>query len=69
MKKRYCLHVQGENHRWSLDLIADPRHVEDWRNDGLDVYESRGSVPAWVPAWLVGAWCFLQDLFYWRSPL
>ena len=39
MKKLYSLEIEGKEKEWSFDIVANPKHVEDWRKDGLVVNE------------------------------
>jgi len=65
MKKLYSLELRGKRHEWSIEVLADPKHVEDWRADGLDVSEIENTIPQWyVDMGLpVSVWCFFQDVF------
>jgi hypothetical protein len=68
-KKRYSLTVRGERSVWSFTIEAEPEHVEDWRRDGLEVDELLNTIPVWVvDLRLTRAWCFAQDIFYFRNP-
>jgi hypothetical protein len=68
-KKLFELHVRGERRGWGFDVLADPRHVEDWRADGLEVNEVCNTGPMWVADYgLARVWCFLQDLFHFKNP-
>lgn len=67
IKQKYSLEVRGENKKWSIDLWADPRHVEDWLEDGLEVYRLHGSIPVWaVNMGLTSIWFAIQDIFNFR---
>lgn len=67
MKKLYSLEVRGKTKEWSFNIIADPKHVEDWREDGLEINEIVNSVPEWaVTMGLTKPWIFMQDLFNFR---
>ena len=39
MKKLYSLNIRGKHKEWGFPIYADPKHVEDWRADGLWVDE------------------------------
>jgi hypothetical protein len=60
--KLYDLHVRGKRDEWEFEILADPRHVDDWRADGLRVDEIVNTVPDW---WILPVrwWCILQDLY------
>ena len=60
---RYTITVRGKRRTWSLDLDADPRFVEEWRADGLEIDEVINTIPAW---WVdlglpVGLWVWAED--------
>jgi len=68
-KKLYSLDVRGKQHEWGFHIYADPKHVEDWRADGLEVYEICNVVPVWiVDMGLLRVWCFFQDIFHFKNP-
>lgn len=63
MNKRYALNVRGKYHEWSFPIWANPQHVKDWRNDGLDIDEVLNVIPAWVVALgLTDLWVWVEDL-------
>jgi len=35
--------------------------LADWRADGLDVDEVLDVIPAWLPAFLIRPWCWIED--------
>ncbi|HWR66088.1 MAG TPA: hypothetical protein VN364_08210 [Bellilinea sp.] len=68
MKKRYALDIRGKRKEWSFVIMAEPKHVEDWRADGLHVDEVVNIIPQW---WVdlglpVKLWCAVQD-FFWKG--
>lgn len=65
MKKLYSLDVRGNRKKWSFQIWADPKHVEDWRGDGLRIEEIVNTIPEWWvnAGFSVHLWCFFQDLF------
>lgn len=66
MKKHYALHVRGKRREWAFPIVADPKHVEDWREDGLVVSETLNVVPQMiVTLGLTRPWYWLQDLTGW----
>jgi hypothetical protein len=69
-KKRYALMVRGMENMWSFDILAEPEHVQDWLNDGLEVYEVVNTSPAWLPGGYrtLAAYHFLQDIFHFQNP-
>ncbi len=45
--KTYELVVKGKSHTWGFMIHdPDPKHVADWRADGLDVDEVMGEIDA-----------------------
>lgn len=67
MKRHYSVVVRGNWKTWSFDVSAEPEHVEQWREDGLEVDEVLNTIPVWVAKMgLTRAWCFLQDLWHLR---
>lgn len=67
--KLLCINVQGKHSRWGFSFYGDPKHIEAWRADGLDVFEVRNTVPGWVAVLgLARPWCFVQDVFNLRNP-
>lgn len=67
--KRWAITVQGDRHEWSFEVRGTDSHVEDWRADGLQVDEVVNSIPAWVvDLGLLRAWCFVEDLLWFRRP-
>lgn len=69
MKKLMTVTVRGKAKTWGFAFYGDPRHIEAWRADGLDVVLIENVIPAWVAdLGLVRPWCFLQDVFNFRNP-
>lgn len=60
--KRYSVHVKGREKLWAFTFRAEPEHVEDWRRDGLEVYEVLNTVPVIIQRLgLTRAWIAAQD--------
>lgn len=61
--------VPGKRSRWCFIVYGDPKHLPEWRDDGLEIYLVEYSIPPWTLAF-PGAyvWCFLQDVFNFRNP-
>lgn len=68
MKRKMSITVRGKGHTWSFEFDGDPKYLEEWRADGLEVDELIYSIPEWLPVPLFRVWCFLQDCFYLRNP-
>lgn len=68
-KKLLSIAVKGKKHVWGFDFYADPKHIKEWRDDGLDVVQIENIVPEWiVDLGLIKPWCFLQDLWNFKNP-
>lgn len=64
-----AIQVKGIEHEWGFDFYGDPKNLEDWRSDGLDVSIVEYSIPAWaVGRGLTRVWCFAQDVLNFRNP-
>jgi hypothetical protein len=62
MKKKLIVFVRGKTTEWSFTFQGDPAHLDDWRADGLQVYEVENSIPAWVVAiGMTRVWVRVQD--------
>lgn len=56
--------VKGSQHKWSFNFYDDPKYLNDWQKDGLEVYIIENTIPMWVVDFgLIKPWVFLQDLF------
>ncbi len=64
MKKPYILNVRGDIREWDFDIMADPKYVEEWRADGLNIFGPvTNSVPQIiVDMGLMKLWFRLQDM-------
>lgn len=68
-KKLLSIAVKGKSSWWGFNFYGDPKHIETWRNDGLDVVEIENTIPQIIADFgLVKQWCFLQDLFNFKNP-
>jgi len=67
--KLLSITVRGNHHKWSFNFYTDPQHIQEWREDGLEIDEIMNTIPVWVAdrGW-TRAWCFVQDLFHFRNP-
>lgn len=69
MNKQFVIHVRGKQHNWSFVFLGDPKHIDDWRADGLKVFEVVNSIPEWaVNLGLTHIWCRMQDVFNFKNP-
>lgn len=68
-KKLYALTVRGHQYRWDFPVEADPKFIDEWRRDGIEIHEICTVIPMWVAdAGLIRPWCFFQDIFHFRNP-
>lgn len=68
-KKLLSLTVRGKEKRYGFEFYGDPKYLEEWRADGLDVDEVVNTIPTWVVrVGLAKPWCFLQDVFNFKNP-
>ena len=44
---KLALTIQGKNHSWVWIVEGDPKYLEEWRDDGLEIDEIIIIVPAW----------------------
>lgn len=64
MKRLMSIEVRGKEHEWSFNFYGNPKHLEGWRNDDLEINEIVNTIPEWVVDYgLMGPWIFFQDLF------
>jgi hypothetical protein len=61
--KLLTLTVKGKHKTWIFPFYADPKYLDEWCEDGLEVNEVCNTIPLWVPAWGIRLWCFMQDVF------
>jgi len=62
--KLMSVEVKGAERNWSFNFYGDPKHLEDWRDDGLVVHEIINSIPEWAAdLGLTKIWFFFQDVF------
>ena len=62
--------VKGRGHTWIIDTYITKATAQDWRNDGLTVWEVLNTIPKW---WVdmggsVRLWCFVQDVLHLKNP-
>ena len=68
-KKLLSVTVKGKEHTWSFSFYEDPKLLDEWRADGLEVEEILNVVPVWaIDAGLLLPWCFFQDLLNFKNP-
>lgn len=66
MKRRMSVTVRGRQHEWSFPFAGDEKHLQEWRDDGLEVVIVENTVPMLVAELgLVRPWCWCQDFWQW----
>ena len=61
--------LKGKEHTWSFSFYGDPKDIEDWREDGLDVTIIENAIPEWaVNCGLTHVYAFFQDIFNFKRP-
>lgn len=68
MKQLLAITVRGKQHTWTFHFDGDPKYLQEWRDDGLEVDELYNTIPEWLPGWAIRPWCFIQDCFCFRNP-
>ena len=63
MNKLLYIEVKGKEKEWSFSFYGDPKYIDEWREDGLEIDEIVNTCPTWVPWWGIRVWFFFQDLF------
>lgn len=67
MKRRMFIEVRGKTGEWSFDFYGDPKHLDEWRADGLEVYEHGYTIPFVIQQLgLTRLWCVACDVFAFR---
>lgn len=70
MNKIYALRVRGKTKDWEFHVDVDPKYVQEWRDDGLNIDPVINIIPAWWvnAGFSIKFWCFWQDLFNFKNP-
>jgi len=64
MNKLMSIEVKGNTKKWSFNFYGDPKYLDEWRKDGLEINEIVNTVPLSVAnAGLSGIWMKCQDIF------
>jgi hypothetical protein len=66
MKQKLSIEVRGKSGKsYCFDFEGDPKHIEEWRAEGLDVVEICNTSPYWVAELgLLRPWIAIQD--FWK---
>lgn len=68
-KKLLSITVQGNQAKWGFDFYGDPKYIQEWKADGLDIVQIENTIPMWVAEYgLITQWCFMQDLLNFKNP-
>jgi hypothetical protein len=67
MKKLYSMEIRGNTKQWSFYFHGDPKYVNEWRDDGLEINEIINVIPEWIVSiGLMRPWVFFQAHFNFR---
>lgn len=70
-KKLLTIKVRGKEREWSFTFNGDPKYIDAWRADGLQVSELVNTIPLWVANLgprAIQLWCIAQDVFNFKNP-
>lgn len=68
-KKLHSITVRGRTKVWSFNTYVDPKYVDEWREDGLEVDKILNTIPEGVVNMgLLRPWIFFQDLMNFKNP-
>jgi hypothetical protein len=67
VKRTMSINVRGKSGAtYGFLFSGDPKHLDEWRADGLDIDEVSNTVPVWVARLgATSAWCRVQDVWQW----
>lgn len=67
MNRNLSITVRGRSGaQYSFTFKADPAYLDEWRADGLEIYELLNTVPVWAQRMgLTHVWCRVQDAWQW----
>ena len=64
MNKLLSVEIKGKEKNWSFNFYGDPKYLDEWRGDGLEINEICNTIPLWIYSiGLTRFWIFMQDLF------
>ena len=67
--KMAFIEIIGKSATWCITAPMSEIQIESMRNDGVDVHEVMNQIPEWaVELGLTRVWCFMQDVWHFRSP-
>lgn len=65
MKQPMFVEVQGKSGAYNFQLKGDPKHLAEWRAEGLSVYVIEYAMPEWAASLgLARPWGAVQK--FWR---
>lgn len=66
MKRKIEITVRGKSDTWGFVFQGDPKYLEEWLEDGLEVSEVLNTIPLWAQQMgLTHIWCRVQDVWRW----
>ena len=61
--------IQGKSKKWAFITKGDPKYIEEWRNDGLEINVIENMIPEFVvDMGLTRIYCFFQDVINFKNP-
>jgi hypothetical protein len=68
-KEMLIVTVRGKKNSWTFPTYGDTKYLQEWREDGLEIFVLENTVPSWVAVLgMARPWCFFQDIFNFRNP-
>lgn len=65
MRNIYVINIKGKEKEWSFHTVLDDKYINEWVNDGIEIYEPIHMIPDWVVTLgLTRVWCFFRNLFW-----
>lgn len=66
MKRKIEVMIRGKEKLWGFTFYGDPKYLEEWRADGLEVNEVYNTIPLWAQQLgLTRIICRVQDAWRW----
>lgn len=61
--------MKGKTKTYSFDVIGDPKYLDEWRAEDIDINELINTIPKWVvDIGMTKPWCFVQDIINFKNP-
>lgn len=61
--------VKGKQKKWVFDFEGDEKYIQDYKDDGLEVYQTGDLIPMWIVEYnLTKPYLFITKLFNFKNP-